>query len=229
LARVVCLVPRETSHGAQRQNVTPILAGAAALSLSCSATSHLQPAVSGTRSKGALEDAERYVKGRAYPEDFAEAASPPAQTKDSRSAGETQELRGLSVQEIELWLKGEAQADAGDTPFAESDALEEQAGVARSEFDHAVYEEYVRGFDDVPTLHDAVGMPPRRVVPPDFRRGERPDQRKERRLDAQSLREARTADLEGSYLEYEQPEPARGANKKPKRGRPRKSGKRKKR
>ena len=169
------------------------------------------------------------MKGRAHSEDFAEAAGPPARTKDSRSAGETQELRGLSVQEIELWLKGEAQADEWQAPFAEIDALEEQAGVARSEFDHAAYQEYARGFDDVPTLHDAVGLPPRRVVPPDFRRGERPDQRKERRLDAQSLREARTADLEGAYLEYAQPEPARGASKKPKRGKPRKSGKRKKR
>ena len=115
------------------------------------------------------------------------------------------------MQEIELWLKGEAQADAWEPPFAEIDALEEQAGVARSEFDHAVYEEYLRGFDDVPTLRDAVGMPPRRVVPPDFRRGERPDQRKERRLDAQSLREARTADLEGSYREYSSPSRARRA------------------
>ena len=39
---------------------------------------------------------------------------------------------------------------------------------------HALYDEYVRGFDEVPVLRDAVALPPRRVTP-DFRKGERPD------------------------------------------------------
>jgi hypothetical protein len=128
------------------------------------------------------------------------------------------------VQEIELRLKGDAQAP----PLAEDDAHVSSAEPTAPELDHELYEEYVRGFDDVPTLLDAVALPPRRVPEADFRRGERPDQRKERRLDAQALRAATAAEIEQSYREYEQPEPARAARKKPKRRTPRKSGKRKK-
>lgn len=171
------------------------------------------------------------MKSRANPEDFATVASPPEPTKDSRSAGETQELRALSVQEIELRLKGEAPADTDDVPLTVIDVaeLEEQAEISTREIDLAVYQEYVRGFDDVPTLHDAVVVPPRPPVPPDFRRGERPNQRKEPRLDAQAVREAKTGELEQSYREYEQPGPPPAARKKSKSRKPRKSGKRKKR
>ena len=152
------------------------------------------------------------MKGRAHPEDFA-------------AAGETQELRALSVQEIELRLKG----DADSAPPPEDDADMSSADLATPELDHALYDEYVRGFDDVPTLLDAVALPPRRVPQPDFRRGERPDRRKEQRLDAQALRAATAAEIERSYREYEQPESAPAAPKKPKRPKSRKSGKRKKR
>ena len=170
------------------------------------------------------------MKGRAHPENFAAPANEPAQTRDPGSAGETQELRALSVQEIELRLKGDAQAPPPAGEYAaEEDAHPSSAEPAEPELDHALYDEYVRGFDDVPTLLDAVALPPRRVLEPDFRRGERPDQRKEQRLDPQAARSARTADLEQSYREYEQPEPARAARKKPKPRKPRKSGKRKKR
>lgn len=166
---------------------------------------------------------ERQVKGRAHPEDFA-AEGRPGQTKDP-GAGETQELRALSVQEIELRLKGDAQTPppVEDTPAASP------ADFATPELDHALYDEYVRGFDDVPTLHDAVALPPRRVPQPDFRRGERPDRRKEQRLDAHALRADKAADIELAYREYEQPEPAPASRKKPKRPKSRKSGKRKKR
>ena len=169
------------------------------------------------------------MKGRAHPEDLAKTADPPGRTKDSRSAGETQELRALSVQEIELRLKGSSSADGAEDSVAIVLVLEEQARHQRTELDHALYDEYVRGFDDVPTLLDAVGAPPRRAVQPDFRRGERPDQRKAPRLDAQELRDANTAELERAYREYEHPEQAGTAAKKPKRNKPRKSGKRKKR
>jgi hypothetical protein len=185
--------------------------------------------MAGIRSKGAPEYAEREVKGRAHPEDFAKTANPSEHTKDSRSAGETQELRALSVQEIELRLKADAQTEAADAWLAVVLVLEEQARHERTEVDHVLYDEYVRGFDEVPTLLDAVSAPPRRVVQPDFRRGERPDQRKERRLDAQALRDEKTAELEHAYREYEHPEHARAAAKKPKGNKPRKSGKRKKR
>lgn len=165
------------------------------------------------------------MKGRAHPEDFAAAASQPGQTQDSGVAGETQELRALSVQEIELRLKGDGQP----SPPADDHASLSSAELATPELDHALYDEYVRGFDDVPTLHDAVALPPRRVPQPDFRLGERADRRKEQRTDAQALRAVKAAEIEQSYREYEQPEPAPAAPKKPKRPKSRKSGKRKKR
>ncbi|HET7131410.1 MAG TPA: hypothetical protein VFJ95_04145, partial [Gammaproteobacteria bacterium] len=136
----------------------------------------------------------------------------------------------LSAQEIEHELAAESFYQAPPEVIA---ALEAQAQLLRPELDHAVYDEYVRGFDDVPTLLDVVGSPPRRVVQPDFRRGERPDRRKEPRLDALTEREARGAELEQLYQEYARPDSkpstARAADKKPKRGKPRRPGKRKKR
>ena len=55
---------------------------------------------------------------------------------------------------------------------------------------HDCYEEYVRGFDEVPVLEDAVALPPRRPAPPSFVRGERRSVRQEERPDGYSLREA---------------------------------------
>jgi hypothetical protein len=68
--------------------------------------------------------------------------------------------------------------------------------------DFSVYEEYVRGFDDVPVLQDAVHAPPRPRPPPDFRRGERRDARKEARPDAYAVREDNAAELARLYGEY---------------------------
>jgi hypothetical protein len=68
--------------------------------------------------------------------------------------------------------------------------------------DRELYEEYVRGFDDVPTLSDAVALPPRRALPPDFRRGERKDARKRPREDSRAAAEARARELEYLYGEY---------------------------
>jgi hypothetical protein len=68
--------------------------------------------------------------------------------------------------------------------------------------DFSVYEEYVRGFDDVPVLQDAVHTPPRPRPPPDFRRGERRDARKEKRPDAYAVREDNAAELARLYGEY---------------------------
>lgn len=62
------------------------------------------------------------------------------------------------------------------------------------------YEEYVRGLDEVPTLVDAVVPGPR--PPPDFRRGERPDQRKKPRPDAWLARESLSSEIELLYREY---------------------------
>jgi hypothetical protein len=89
----------------------------------------------------------------------------------------------------------------------------------------AAYDEYLRGFDDVPVLQDAVRTPPRRLPPPDFRRGERRDVRKELRPDAYSVREANSAELERLYQEYSQPEPV-AVRPKRKKGQKRKSKKR---
>jgi hypothetical protein len=80
---------------------------------------------------------------------------------------------------------------------------------------NADYEEYLRGFDEIPVLQDAVRIPPPRPRQPDFRRGERRDVRQEQRPDAYSLREATLAEIELLYNEYTQPAPvARRAKRK---------------
>ena len=92
--------------------------------------------------------------------------------------------------------------------FDETLALEDQtfAGLLEStEDDRALYDEYVRGFDDVPTLTDPVGGPPPRIAPPDFRFGERKDIRKHVRPDAVTIRERNARDLERMYSEYVDP------------------------
>ena len=78
---------------------------------------------------------------------------------------------------------------------------------------HALYDEYVRGFDEVPVLRDAVALPPRRVTP-DFRKGERPDNRSEARPDPYSAREAKSAETAALYAEYVDPEVGRPKPKK---------------
>jgi hypothetical protein len=167
------------------------------------------------------------VKGRAH-DDLAN-TTPAREPAREPSAGGARQLPPLSGQEIEHELAAEPLYQA---PLEEIGALEAHARLLRPELDHAVYDEYVRGFDDVPTLLDVVGSPPRRAVQPDFRRGERPDRRKEPRLDALTEREARGAELEKLYQEYARPEAKAErapGGKKPKRGKPRKPGKRKKR
>ena len=62
------------------------------------------------------------------------------------------------------------------------------------------YDEYVRGLEEVPTLVDAVAPGPK--PPPDFRSGERPDQRKEPRPDAWLARESLSSEIELLYHEY---------------------------
>lgn len=70
---------------------------------------------------------------------------------------------------------------------------------------NAAYEEYLRGFDDIPVLQDVVRIPPRRPQDPDFRRGERRDVRQESRPDAYVAREASQLEIEMLYREYVQP------------------------
>jgi hypothetical protein len=72
---------------------------------------------------------------------------------------------------------------------------------------NAAYEEYLRGFDDIPVLQDAVRIPPPTRLQPDFRRGERRDARQEPRADAYSLREAKVAEVAALYNEYVLPAP----------------------
>ena len=72
---------------------------------------------------------------------------------------------------------------------------------------HSLYDEYVRGFDEVPVLDDAVSIPPRRSLPPNFVRGERRNLRNEERPDGYALREASRAELESQYGEYVAPKP----------------------
>lgn len=81
---------------------------------------------------------------------------------------------------------------------------------------NVVYDEYLRGFDEIPVLQDAVQIPPPRQQPPDFRRGERRDVRHETRPDAYTARETNVAVLELLYDEYSQRAPARAVRAKPK-------------
>jgi hypothetical protein len=69
----------------------------------------------------------------------------------------------------------------------------------------ALYDEYERGFDEVPVLDDAVRIPPRRALPPNFVRGERRDLRKQERADGYAQREAGIAEVELLYGEYVDP------------------------
>lgn len=105
-------------------------------------------------------------------------------------------------------------------PFDETIALEDQTFVGLHELpdERALYEEYLRGFDDVPTLTDPVALPPPRRQPPDFRFGERKDVRKNAREDAETLRESRLRELEEMYSQYVRPEAAsvKGAKSKSK-------------
>jgi hypothetical protein len=87
--------------------------------------------------------------------------------------------------------------------------------------DHSVYQEYVRGFDEIPVLEDAVRIPPRRSPPPSFVRGERRSLRKEERADGYELREANQAELEALYGEYLAPTTATPKAAAPKRKPPR--------
>jgi hypothetical protein len=82
---------------------------------------------------------------------------------------------------------------------------------------HLLYEEYVRGFDELPVLEDAVSIPPRRASPPNFVRGERRSQRKNERPDGYAVREANLAELEHLYGEYLSPKPVKTKHK-PSRG-----------
>jgi hypothetical protein len=82
---------------------------------------------------------------------------------------------------------------------------------------NTAYDEYLRGFDDIPVLQDAVTIPPPRNRQPEFRRGERRDARQEQRPDAYSLREATLAEIELLYREYTQPAPAARPPKRKKR------------
>ncbi len=95
---------------------------------------------------------------------------------------------------------------------------------------YALYDEYLRGFDDVPVLRDTVALPPPRPVQPDFRHGERRDARKQARPDTQALRDANVSELELLYEEYVQTSSATAKNDKPaKASGSRKRGKRNKR
>jgi hypothetical protein len=100
-------------------------------------------------------------------------------------------------------------------------AAERQASSLSVEGDepanHTLYVEYVRGFDEIPVLDDAVRIPPRRSPPPNFVRGERPSLRKEERADSYVLREASRAEIEVLYGEYVAPQSATPKRKPPRR------------
>ena len=80
------------------------------------------------------------------------------------------------------------------------DALDDAHAHSASEA-HASYDEYLRGFDDVPTLRDVIGEPPR-IALHDFRLGERRDARKHERDDPYAFRERQVSELEQRYSEY---------------------------
>jgi hypothetical protein len=74
--------------------------------------------------------------------------------------------------------------------------------------DSTLYQEYVRGFDEIPVLVDAVIIPPRKSSPPNFVRGERRNLRRQDRPDGYEQRQVRLAELESLYREYVDPQPA---------------------
>lgn len=83
---------------------------------------------------------------------------------------------------------------------------------------YSLYEEYVRGFDDIPVLEDAVRIPSRPTPPPSFVRGERRSLRKQERSDGYLQREAHDAERELHYQEYVAP-PLADAKRKARRKR----------
>lgn len=91
-------------------------------------------------------------------------------------------------------------APASKATAASAAPLDDEQRVNQS-----LYDEYVRGFDVVPVLDDAVRIPPRQPRPPSFVRGERRSLRSEERPDGYSLREASLAHLERLYREYVAP------------------------
>lgn len=103
-----------------------------------------------------------------------------------------------------------------EAPFEQTLALEDQTFVQMVAIvERDLYDEYVLGLDDLPVLRDAISLPP--PPPPDFRHGERPDLRKERRDDAHAARERRAAERERDYGEYVEvgatgPQPAKSPN-----------------
>jgi hypothetical protein len=100
----------------------------------------------------------------------------------------------------------------------------EHAVAEREPAYHSLYEEYVRGFEDIPVLEDAVRIPSRPPTPPSFVRGERRSLRKEERSDGYLLREAHVAELELHYQEYVAPERATAAPKRRSRRKNKKRG-----
>ena len=87
------------------------------------------------------------------------------------------------------------------------------ASLDREPGNHASYEEYVRSFDEIPVLEDVVRIPPRRMTPPNFVRGERRNLRQVERPDGYTLRESRLTELEEAYQEYVDPKPVRRKRK----------------
>jgi hypothetical protein len=79
--------------------------------------------------------------------------------------------------------------------------------------DREVYDEYARGFDDIPILDDAVIIPPRPRLPPSFVDGERRSLRKQERPDGFDLRQAKLDELEELYREYLSTQPLRRKRK----------------
>jgi hypothetical protein len=94
----------------------------------------------------------------------------------------------------------------------------------------AAYDEYVRGFDHVPVLRDAVRVPAGRAPEPNFPLGERRDARREPRPDPFTTRETKCVELAELYEEYQRPppppKPARAKRKPRAKGRKRKAKRR---
>jgi hypothetical protein len=101
--------------------------------------------------------------------------------------------------------------------------LEDPAATNGELGNQAAYDEYLRGFDQIPVLQDAVSVPVRPPPPPDFRRGQRPDVRKEARPDSYTARQANLAALERLYDEYSRATSAVRAKRKKARTRKTKS------
>lgn len=162
-------------------------------------------------------------------DDYAETAVLPRETTAAKRPVEPARAPSMTVQDLEQLLMSSPQADLPPADYEPDDHGLDHSGADPAS---ARYAEYLLLLDRVPVLRDVVQEPPH-VPTRDFRRGERPDVRRQPREDAYVLRERHARDVDEQYAEYSsllnEPPKRRGARQAPKkRAKPSKRTKRRK-